>query len=516
MASAYTFPHADEHESHRHGQTNGYNVPSIHTSHYDSSIDDTIRSQSYAHPQSHSHTHSHSHLDAHTHSHSHLDAHAHSHAQPRNHSHPSPYTNYALPDLHNHDHSHQAHGPSAAHSHSHSQYVVLVFRCPLSLTFRSDHHSTALYSFAFLPVAYFCATIYQQSRVHTIDTLTPTATHPSRPPTALESTVRIGIVVSGSLLLAGAYARFYVEARPSYSHARKRSRSNPKHAPRHQQSLWLTALLTLGVFTLPHLALVQLNGVRVTLLIILLSSRLGQASLIDSFTSRPWTSAIVLLSMLVDLFGLSTASQIPSILVAYLAIFSSYILSRQLNHASTDGAPSLKSTPHLVAGAFSAAVTLGMYMSTSTPFLFSTFSCIFLLGAIIANAAALQHATVRNMSIQNNTYQIYSFSLLVFLGICLPSSSLARISTTSVTALAYVATRREHKSTAAHHLNAHHSSPHAHHKHDAPGGQNVSVLTKTLLSRVQPGSLLHGILAEKDSRRIAYFTWYLTRRANSK
>ena len=50
----------------------------------------------------------------------------------------------------------------------------------------------------------------------------------------------------------------------------------------------------------------------------------------------------------------------------------------------------------------------------------------------------------------------------------------------------------------------HHHHTHHHHTHEPT---NVSAFSKFLLARVKPGSLMHGILCEKDSRRIAYFTW---------
>lgn len=49
------------------------------------------------------------------------------------------------------------------------------------------------------------------------------------------------------------------------------------------------------------------------------------------------------------------------------------------------------------------------------------------------------------------------------------------------------------------------SSVHTGHKHHNHG--NVSFLTSFLLTKTNRGSLIYDILSEKDSRRIAYFTW---------
>lgn len=57
------------------------------------------------------------------------------------------------------------------------------------------------------------------------------------------------------------------------------------------------------------------------------------------------------------------------------------------------------------------------------------------------------------------------------------------------------------------HAHTHHSHSHDHHAYGAVAGSaSCSTFTKLLLNRCAPGSLLHGILSEKDSRRIAYFT----------
>lgn len=45
----------------------------------------------------------------------------------------------------------------------------------------------------------------------------------------------------------------------------------------------------------------------------------------------------------------------------------------------------------------------------------------------------------------------------------------------------------------------------AYHHHDHAHGEKQSRLTKYLLDRCHTGSILHSILLEKDSRRIAYF-----------
>lgn len=59
------------------------------------------------------------------------------------------------------------------------------------------------------------------------------------------------------------------------------------------------------------------------------------------------------------------------------------------------------------------------------------------------------------------------------------------------------AANREHDENM--HSHAHNTKGHAH-------IEKPSILTKFLLSHCEPGSLLFGILSEKDSRRIAYFT----------
>jgi solute carrier family 30 (zinc transporter), member 5/7 len=48
---------------------------------------------------------------------------------------------------------------------------------------------------------------------------------------------------------------------------------------------------------------------------------------------------------------------------------------------------------------------------------------------------------------------------------------------------------------------------HTHHHHEhAKNDEGSSAFTKFLMNYIEPGTLIHGILSEKDSRRIAYFT----------
>ncbi|KAK3625309.1 putative zinc transporter msc2 [Elasticomyces elasticus] len=55
------------------------------------------------------------------------------------------------------------------------------------------------------------------------------------------------------------------------------------------------------------------------------------------------------------------------------------------------------------------------------------------------------------------------------------------------------------------HEHAHNTHKHHDHPVTKPDG-NYSGLTKFIMSRCEPGSLVYGIISEKDSRRIAYFT----------
>ena len=57
------------------------------------------------------------------------------------------------------------------------------------------------------------------------------------------------------------------------------------------------------------------------------------------------------------------------------------------------------------------------------------------------------------------------------------------------------------------HDHDHTHNTHSHHDHHHETDGKYSSLTKLLLSLCEPGSLVYTILNEKDSRRIAYFTW---------
>ena len=80
-----------------------------------------------------------------------------------------------------------------------------------------------------------------------------------------------------------------------------------------------------------------------------------------------------------------------------------------------------------------------------------------------------------------------------------------------IAALSYLGVLYDTSSTHAHGHHDDNDNDHVHttpaHKHDhgiLDGSR--SILTKFLLEHCKPGSLVHGILKEKDSRRIAYFT----------
>jgi solute carrier family 30 (zinc transporter), member 5/7 len=79
--------------------------------------------------------------------------------------------------------------------------------------------------------------------------------------------------------------------------------------------------------------------------------------------------------------------------------------------------------------------------------------------------------------------------------------------------LAYIALRYDtappvSRIETEHHQGHHHSHQHLHHhNHNHNHNHNHSKLTGFLLRRCVPGSIIHSILLEKDSRRIAYFGW---------
>ncbi|KAK0918394.1 putative zinc transporter msc2 [Friedmanniomyces endolithicus] len=135
------------------------------------------------------------------------------------------------------------------------------------------------------------------------------------------------------------------------------------------------------------------------------------------------------------------------------------LLFSTLSIAATTAAISF-SQPHTLRNGYQAGLGLGCFLTASGAFLFSP---------------ALWPGTICNGGL----------SALSFLGVLYDT---------------YASDDHEHVHEHAHNAQAHHHRPVA-----AADGA-YSSLTKFILSRCEPGSMAYGILSEKDSRRIAYFT----------
>jgi zinc transporter 5/7 len=95
-------------------------------------------------------------------------------------------------------------------------------------------------------------------------------------------------------------------------------------------------------------------------------------------------------------------------------------------------------------------------------------------------------------------------TLIVISGQLLYSSSWrSSLFLSSLSGLAYLASFFDKKAQLhSENSHGHHDHAHAHHSH-----KEHSKFTGVLLSITTPGSVLHSVLLERDSRRIAYFGW---------
>ena len=152
----------------------------------------------------------------------------------------------------------------------------------------------------------------------------------------------------------------------------------------------------------------------------------------------------------------------------------------------------------LAAGAFLAVLTLVASSVLNSGLSLSSLSLIFTLFAIASAALAILYAQTPVLK-QDGTIGVAIGCTAVALLEVLQSGN-ARVLVIAGAVLTGVAIALDRRALARH-TEVHH---HNHKKHDHSRSDR-SRLTKFLLTRFEPDSIIHNILLEKDSRRIAYF-----------
>jgi zinc transporter 5/7 len=157
---------------------------------------------------------------------------------------------------------------------------------------------------------------------------------------------------------------------------------------------------------------------------------------------------------------------------------------------------------------FSWTLFISFFLGVS-PF-YAPSSLIFSTLAILSSTAAFLYARPSTLQSERKAgVGLTCFLLAIVAFLFSPSLWPGTICNGGLSALSFIGVLYDTSAIAAHRshdedIHEHAHNAHARH-HDNDG--SYSVLTRYLMGRCEPGSLMYGILGEKDSRRIAYFTW---------
>ncbi|KAK4998686.1 putative zinc transporter msc2, partial [Elasticomyces elasticus] len=381
----------------------------------------------------------------------------------------------------------------------------------------------------------------------------------SQPDIALRSSslIEACTLASGTLLLVGILAKIRLFERvldrrkgPASIHIHPQSLLNAVSARK-----MVTRALSIG---LPYYAALQIGGLRTGL--ILLTTVAGDLTCSDSrlhnhgvlanwkhlLSTRIATFLVLLLCILGDTLGITIFTSTPNLVLGYAALAcSAFALQPPLPSLATPAgsrpASKASSPDRSTPWRMSAPPRLGQ-SSAASPLICSpqdsniTLCAGVLLSLItvLVSISLSANPSVSPTAIILSTLSMASTTALVFLsqpsalrsrrkaglalGCLLTASSAFLFSPTvlvgtvangALAALAYIAVLYDTSSSAgATYDHDQHDLVHTgrrQHKHEHTESKG-SWITRMLLARCEPGSIMHGILSEKDSRRIAYFT----------
>ncbi|KAK5117217.1 hypothetical protein LTR85_008985 [Meristemomyces frigidus] len=346
-------------------------------------------------------------------------------------------------------------------------------------------------------------------------------------------------LASGTLLLVGILSKIWTSER--VLDRRKEAGTAHKHA---------TALLSVSTarsmalrataLGLPFYAAMQIGGLR-TGLVLLATTAAGLTSADAPFTrslhdfkkmlsSRMATAIVVVLCLVMDFAGWTFHAPFLDMCLGYLALaLSAFVLPPPLpflaasTPARSGSAPSGSSQTAtsiltrsardvnitLLTGVTLSLLTIGMSMVWSvSPSLKST-AMIFSTLSIAAMSASILFAQPHTLHSQHKA-GLGLGCLLTASCAFLYSPSLwpGTICNGGLSALSFLSVLYDTNAADDHvHEHAHTAThTHSHHNHAHAADAGYSVFTKFIMARCEPGSLVYGILSEKDSRRIAYFT----------
>jgi zinc transporter 5/7 len=315
-------------------------------------------------------------------------------------------------------------------------------------------------------------------------------------------------------------------------------------------SLWRITTNILSVM-LPFYATMQLGGAKIALALLVavaaglggLDHKPGKHTLWDTLKrtlrTRKATCATVVLAMLSDVFYSTTTSEV---VLGYLALTISILamppplptagwslvtgLKGQNDLWSTRGSARLSlpkpsspliNTPEdtlltLGSGVLLMVITVLYSTLSSASFSISHHAILFSTLSVVAVTALIYFALPSALRTQKKVGLGFSCILVAAFALWEQQTSWqASILFPLICVLAFGGIIFDTRSSAVPHTHSHdhshtnHKQIHAHHDHDHHLHGNHSRLSAFLIGRCTSGSILHSILIEKDSRRIAYF-----------
>jgi zinc transporter 5/7 len=496
---------------------------------------DAVHANGHSHSHNHNHGHDHDHDHAHSHTHGH--AHSHSHSTPtmkgrargesdlgRNDVNNSIYTP-SLPEI-----------PTASTSWFSLPEALTALLVPLPYLLGSAAYSSnggSASGDGFPPLSAYAK--LQQS------VLTSTSDLPSRGPAKPSGFVEACQLASGTLLLVGILAKL----RASERTMDRRKESGPSRHAHFALNLSTAQALVIRTLSvgLPFYAAMKLGGMR-TGLVLLVSIAANLTCLdnalrpstgqwIQQAMNRKLTLAAILLSAISDFAGFTIHTSFSDLLLGYMALAVTVVyLNPPLPTANTSissarvgstgasrslswNASSLTCSKGdvnltLIAGGLLSLITIGasILLGRSPSLVPSSIglSTLSIASATAANVLA-QPAALRSSAKAGLGLGCLLTASCAFL--FSPSLWPGTICNGGLSALAFAgvlfdtltsSSRDDHD-----HDHTHNVKTHQHNHADT----QYSPFTRLVLSNCEPGSLVHSIIIEKDSRRICYFTWYV-------
>jgi zinc transporter 5/7 len=499
----------------------------------------------HANGHSHNHGHEHSHNHGHNHAHDHGHTHSHSHSAPvmkgrargesdlgRNDVNNSIYTP-SLPEI----------PPVASARWFSLPEALTALLVPLPYLLASAAYSSNDGSGTqdgFPPLSAYAKL---QASV-----LTSTSDLPSRGLAKPSGFVEACQLASGTLLLVGILAKL----RASERNLDRRKDSGPSrhaHIAMDLSTLQSLVLRTVSV-ALPFYAAMKLGGMRTGLVLLVaiaanltclddaLKPSMGQW--VQQALKRKVTLAAILLSALSDFAGLTLHTSFSDLLLGYVALTVTVVYMNPPLPTSSKSSPSTRVgstiSPRsltwnassltcsagdvnltLIAGGILSLITIGASVLLGrSPSLVPSSVVLSTLSIASATAANIfaQPATLRNSAKVGLGFGCMLTASVAFL--FSPALWPGTICNGGLSALAFAGVMFDTLSSSS---SGHdHSHDHAHNvkKHDHNHAHTqYSPFTRLVLSNCEPGSLVHSIIIEKDSRRICYFTWYVSANSTS-